>query len=80
MPEPARPEASAPGAAPEAPPAPSTSKGTITNGTHGTIEEYDARFLFDKMLTTSDAGGHGRVVIPKACAPACGVSRPPTPS
>ena len=67
-PETAKPEAPAPAAAPEASPAPSTSKGTITNGTHGTIEEYDARFLFDKMLTTSDAGGHGRVVIPKARA------------
>jgi hypothetical protein len=29
------------------------------------VEEYGAKFLFDKMLTTSDAGGHGRVVIPK---------------
>lgn len=40
----------------------------MTNGTHATIEEYNAKFLFDKMLTSSDAGGHGRVVIPKVHA------------
>ena len=39
--------------------------GTRTNGTHGTLEEYNATFCFDKVLTSSDAGGHGRVVIPK---------------
>ena len=42
------------------------------------LEEYEAKFLFDKMLTTSDAGGHGRVVIPKARGPAS--AEVPTPT
>ena len=37
---------------------------------HGTLEEFNATFCFDKVLTSSDAGGHGRVVIPKV------ISRP----
>ena len=36
---------------------------------HGTLEEYNAAFCFDKVLTSSDAGGHGRVVIPKVIQP-----------
>ncbi|CAL5218626.1 g327 [Coccomyxa viridis] len=42
--------------------------GTRTNGMHGTLEEFNATFCFDKVLTSSDAGGHGRVVIPKVHA------------
>lgn len=57
------PSADAPHEAPLEPMA--SGPGTRTNGNHGTLEEFNASFLFDKMLTSSDAGGHGRVVIPK---------------
>lgn len=57
------------------PPA-NTGSGTTTHGTHSTLEAYGATFLFDKQLTTSDAGGHGRVVIPKASSYASGQGPP----
>ncbi|EIE25900.1 hypothetical protein COCSUDRAFT_64891 [Coccomyxa subellipsoidea C-169] len=63
---PAATDASAPSSG--APENATTSAGTPTHGTHASLEAYSATFLFDKQLTTSDAGGHGRVVIPKVHA------------
>ncbi|CAL8470123.1 g9665 [Coccomyxa elongata] len=64
---PAATDASGPSSGTADPPA-NTGSGTTTHGTHSTLEAYGATFLFDKQLTTSDAGGHGRVVIPKVHA------------